>query len=213
MGRSRGPMADAARDAEVVLHAGSIVERGPTPGPEGKSLWNTSLVFGRDGSELARYRKIHRFGFATGEPDLMEAGDEGDRRRPAARAGRDGVPVGLSTCYDLRFPELYRRQLDLGATLLLVPAAWPAARVAHWSLFARARAVEEQCLVVACNTAGTHSGVMMGGRSVVVLPTGEVVAEAGSDDEEVLSVEVDLDVVERTRASFPVLADRRLRLA
>ncbi len=67
--------------------------------------------------------------------------------------------------------------------------------------------------MVACNTAGTHAGVMMGGRSVVVLPTGEVVAEAGSDDEEVLSVEVDLDVVERTRASFPVLADRRLRLA
>lgn len=67
--------------------------------------------------------------------------------------------------------------------------------------------------MVACNTAGTHSGVMMGGRSVVVLPTGEVVAEAGSDDEEVLSVEFDLDVVERTRASFPVLADRRLRLA
>jgi len=206
-------MADAARDAEVVLHAGSIVERGPTPGPEGKSLWNTSLVFGRDGSELARYRKIHRFGFATGEPELMEAGDEVTVVDLPLGPDGDGVPVGLSTCYDLRFPELYRRQLDLGATLLLVPAAWPAARVAHWSLFARARAVEEQCLVVACNTAGTHSGVMMGGRSVVVLPTGEVVAEAGSDDEEVLSVEVDLDVVERTRASFPVLADRRLRLA
>ncbi len=206
-------LADAARDAEVVLHAGSIVERGPTPGPEGKSLWNTSLVFGRDGSELARYRKIHRFGFATGEPELMEAGDEVTVVDLPLGPDGDGVPVGLSTCYDLRFPELYRRQLDLGATLLLVPAAWPAARVAHWSLFARARAVEEQCLMVACNTAGTHSGVMMGGRSVVVLPTGEVVAEAGSDDEEVLSVEVDLDVVERTRASFPVLADRRLRLA
>lgn len=204
-------MAQAARDAGVVLHAGSIVERAPVPGPEGKSLWNTSLVFGPDGSELARYRKIHRFGFATGEPELMEAGDEvvvvdlpvaGDRT----------IRAGLSTCYDLRFPELYRRQLDLGAQVLLVPAAWPAARVGHWSLFARARAVEEQCLVVACNTAGTHCGVTMGGRSVVVLPTGEVPAEAGAEDEEVLSVEVDLDVVERTRAAFPVLADRRLRM-
>mgnify|MGYP001325573100 FL=1 len=204
-------MAQAARDAGVVLHAGSIVERAPVPGPEGKSLWNTSLVFGPDGSELARYRKIHRFGFATGEPELMEAGDEvvvvdlpvaGDRT----------IRAGLSTCYDLRFPELYRRQLDLGAQVLLVPAAWPAARVGHWSLFARARAVEEQCLVVACNTAGTHCGVTMGGRSVVVLPTGDVPAEAGAEDEEVLSVEVDLDVVERTRAAFPVLADRRLRM-
>jgi len=205
-------MAGAARDAGVVLHAGSIIERGPTPGPEGKSLWNTSLVFGRDGFEVARYRKIHRFGFAAGEPELMEAGDAVVVVDLPLGPDGAGVSVGLSTCYDLRFPELYRRQLDLGATVLLVPAAWPAARVEHWGLFARARAVEEQCLVVACNTAGTHSGVTMGGRSVVVLPTGEVVAEAGPDDEAVLSVEVDLDVIERTRASFPVLADRRLRL-
>lgn len=204
-------MARAARDAGVVLHAGSIVERGPVPGPEGKSLWNTSLVFGPDGAERARYRKIHRFGFATGEPDLMEAGDE--VVVVDLPVGGDGtIRAGLSTCYDVRFPELYRRQLDLGAQVLLIPAAWPAARVGHWSLFARARAVEEQCLVVACNTAGTHCGVTMGGRSVVVLPTGEVAAEAGADDEEVLSVEVDLDQVERTRATFPVLADRRLRM-
>ena len=216
-------MAQAARDAGVVLHTGSIVERGPAPGPEGKWLWNTSLVFGPDGSELARYRKIHRFGFATGEPELMEAGDEVvvfdlPVGVSAGGAEADGGPAtrtvraGLSTCYDLRFPELYRRQLDLGAQVLLVPAAWPAARVGHWSLFARARAVEEQCLVIACNTAGTHCGVTMGGRSVVVLPTGDVVAEAGADDEEVLSVEVDLEVIERTRAVFPVLADRRLRM-
>ncbi len=205
-------MSAAARDAGVVLHAGSIVEQGPTPGPEGKSLWNTSLVFGRDGSELARYRKIHRFGFATGEPELMEAGDEVVVVDLPLGSDASAVSTGLSTCYDLRFPELYRRQLDLGATVLLVPAAWPAARVAHWSLFARVRAVEEQCLVVACNTAGTHSGVRMGGRSVVVLPTGEVVAEAGSDEEEILSIDVDLDVVQRTRGSSPVLADRRLRL-
>ena len=181
------------------------------------------MVFGSDGSELARYRKIHRFGFATGEPELMEAGDEvvvfdlpvgvsaGGAGAGAGAATRT-VRAGLSTCYDLRFPELYRRQLDLGAQVLLVPAAWPAARVGHWCLFARARAVEEQCLVIACNTAGTHCGVTMGGRSVVVLPTGDVVAEAGADDEEVLSVEVDLEVIERTRAVFPVLADRRLRM-
>jgi len=217
-------MAAAARDAGVVLHAGSIVERGDRPGPEGKSLWNTSLLFGRDGSLLARYRKIHRFGFATGEPELMEAGEEvvvvdlplgaGDPPRegggPAYSSGV--VRAGLSTCYDLRFPELYRHQLDLGAQVLLVPAAWPAARVAHWSLFARARAVEEQCLVLAVNMAGTHSGVRMGGRSVVVLPTGEVVAEAGAEDEEVLSVDVDLDVIAATRAGFPVLADRRMHM-
>jgi len=207
-------MAAAARDAGVMLHAGSIVERpgDGEHGPEGRHLWNTSLVFAADGSLAATYRKIHRFGFGQGEPLLMEAGDtlslvdvpDSSRSAGVARAA-------LSTCYDLRFPELYRAQLDVGATLFVIPAAWPAARVRHWTLLAHARAIENQCVVVACNTAGTHAGVQMGGHSQVVLPTGDVVAMAGSD-EQVLSVEVDMSTVADYRASFPVLRDRRLPL-
>jgi len=207
-------MSGAARDAGVMLHAGSIVER-PTEGEhgaEGKHLWNTSLVFAADGSLVATYRKIHRFGFGQGEPLLMEAGDalslvDVPDSSPYAGAAR----AALSTCYDLRFPELYRAQLDAGATLFVIPAAWPAARVRHWTLLAHARAIENQCVVVACNTAGTHAGVEMGGHSQVVLPTGDVVAMAGSD-EQVLSVEVDMRVVGDYRTSFPVLRDRRLPL-
>jgi predicted amidohydrolase len=208
-------MAAAAREAGVVLHAGSIIERSVETGPEGKRLWNTSLVFDRAGQLASVYRKIHRFGFAEGEPSLLEAGSEvAVVDLPLSGSGAAGEPVGLSTCglstcYDLRFPELYRRQLDAGAEVFVVPAAWPAARVVHWSLLARARAVENQCLMIACNTAGTHAGVRMGGRSVVVLPTGEVAAEAG-EDEEILAVEVDLNVIAQTRAAFPVLRDRRL---
>ncbi|MHB1475749.1 MAG: carbon-nitrogen family hydrolase [Dermatophilaceae bacterium] len=207
-------MSAAARDAGVMLHAGSIVERpaGGAHGPEGKDLWNTSLVFAADGSLAATYRKIHRFGFGQGEPLLMEAGDalslvDVPDSSPSAGAAR----AALSTCYDLRFPELYRAQLDAGATLFVIPAAWPAARVRHWTLLAHARAIENQCVVVACNTSGTHADVEMGGHSQVVLPTGEVAAMAGSD-EEVLSVEVDMSVVSDYRASFPVLRDRRLPL-
>jgi predicted amidohydrolase len=207
-------MSAAARDAGVMLHAGSIVERpgGGEHGPEGKNLWNTSLVFAADGSLAATYRKIHRFGFGQGEPLLMEAGDtlalvDVPDSSPSAGVAR----AALSTCYDLRFPELYRAQLDVGATLFVIPAAWPAARVRHWTLLAHARAIENQCVVVACNTAGTHSGVQMGGHSQVVLPTGDVVAMAGSD-EQVLSVEVDMSTVAAYRASFPVLRDRRLPL-
>jgi predicted amidohydrolase len=92
---------------------------------------------------------------------------------------------------------------------MLLPAAWPARRVAHWRLLAQARAVENQSYVVACNTAGTHAGVPMGGGSIVVDPWGTVLAEAGTD-EEVLTVDLDLDLVARTRTSFPILADRRL---
>jgi predicted amidohydrolase len=207
-------MSAAARDADAMVHAGSIVERpaNGARGPEGKDLWNTSLVFAADGSLATTYRKIHRFGFGQGEPLLMEAGDalslvDVPDSSPSAGSAR----AALSTCYDLRFPELYRAQLDLGATLFVIPAAWPAARVRHWTLLAHARAIENQCVVVACNTAGTHAGVEMGGHSQVVLPNGDVVSMAGSH-EQVLSVEVDMSMVPGYRASFPVLRDRRLPL-
>lgn len=208
-------MSAAARDAGVMLHAGSIVERpaNGSKGPEGKHLWNTSLVFAADGSLAATYRKIHRFGFGQGEPLLMEAGDDLSLVDVPDSSSTPGLArAALSTCYDLRFPELYRAQLDAGATLFVIPAAWPAARVRHWTLLAHARAIENQCVLVACNTAGTHAGVEMGGHSQVVLPTGDVAAMASSV-EQVLSVEVDLSVVDDYRSSFPVLRDRRLPLS
>jgi len=206
-------MAEAARDAGVVLHAGSIIERarpGEDPGPEGRGLWNTSLLLGPDGELLTSYRKVHRFGFGAGEPRLLEAGEAvvvTDVPQPVS--GGPPVRLGLATCYDLRFPEMFRALLDAGARVLVVPAAWPAARVAHWTLLGRARALEDQLFVVACNTAGTHAGHPMGGRSQVVGPSGEVLAEAG-DDEQVLSVDLDVEGLDDVRAAFPVLNDRRL---
>lgn len=207
-------MADAARAAGVVLHAGSFVERLPEPGADGNDLANTSLLFAADGQLLATYRKIHRFGFGTGEPKLMEAGDE-VVVTGIPLSGGGSVVAGLSTCYDLRFPELYRRQVSEGAELFVIPAAWPAARVGHWTLLGRARAVENQAVVVQCNTAGSHGGYDMGGHSQVVSATGEVLAEAVGDDqgravERVLSVEVDLAATTEYRRAFPVLEDRRL---
>ncbi len=205
-----GALADAAREAEVVLHAGSLVERpasGET-GPEGKSMWNTSVVFDATGTRVATYRKIHRFGFAGGEPKYLEAGE--DLRLLDLPDGAGGlVHAGLSTCYDLRFPELYRAQVDQGATMFVVPAAWPMARVEHWRLFLRARAVENQCFVIGCNTAGTHAKTPMGGYSAVIAPTGDVLAEAG-EDQQVVSVEVDPGDAREYRSAFPVLEDRRL---
>ena len=213
-------MADAARTAGVVLHAGSFVERLPEAGVDGNDLANTSLLFAADGQVIASYRKIHRFGFGSGEPKLMEAGDEVVVTGISLRDG-GSVTAGLSTCYDLRFPELYRRQVAAGAELFVIPAAWPAARVAHWTLLGRARAVENQAVVVQCNTAGSHGGYEMGGHSQVVSATGAVLAEAGGDErrsggdggravECVLSVDVDLAVITEYREAFPVLGDRRL---
>ena len=177
-----------------MVHMGSFVERDDTG-----RLFNTSVLLGADGGVLAAYRKIHLFGFGEGEPKLMTPGSE--------IVVHDGL--GIATCYDLRFPEMFRGLLDGGALALVMASAWPAKRIAHWRLLAQARAVENQMYVVACNTAGTHAGVPMGGNSIVVDPWGVVLAEAG-DGEEVLTVEIDLASVATTRSTFPVLADRRL---
>ncbi|MGW1025484.1 carbon-nitrogen family hydrolase [Streptomyces sp. NPDC002577] len=191
-------MAKAASDAGVWLHAGSIPERAPD-GP----LYNTSLVFSPDGQLAAAYRKIHRFGFDKGEAVLMGAGSS------LTTVRLPGTTAGLATCYDLRFPELFRGLVDAGAELLVISAGWPERRRSHWTLLAQARAVENQAFVLACGTAGTHAGVPQAGHSIVVDPWGEVLAEAGAG-EEVLTVEFDPGRVSTTREQFPALKDRVL---
>ncbi|KMS74567.1 acyltransferase [Streptomyces viridochromogenes] len=194
-------MAKAASDAGVWLHAGSIPERDPE-GP----LYNTSLVFSPSGDLVAAYRKIHRFGFDKGEAVLMGAGEE------LVTVRLPETTIGVATCYDLRFPELFRGLVDAGAETLIVPAGWPERRRAHWTLLAQARAVENQAFVLACGTAGTHAGVPQAGHSIVVDPWGEVLAQAGAG-EQVLSVEFDPGKVAVTRDQFPALKDRVLGLA
>ncbi|MEV5487379.1 carbon-nitrogen family hydrolase [Streptomyces bobili] len=199
-GPTHEAMAKAASDAGVWLHAGSIPERDPD-GP----LYNTSLVFSPSGERAAAYRKIHRFGFDKGEAVLMGAG------RDLVTVRLPETTLGVATCYDLRFPELFRGLVDAGAETLVVSAGWPERRRAHWTLLAQARAVENQAFVLACGTAGTHAGVLQAGHSIVVDPWGEVLAEAGPG-EEILTVEFDPAKVARTREQFPALKDRVLGL-
>ncbi|MGW5236797.1 carbon-nitrogen family hydrolase [Streptomyces nodosus] len=193
-------MAKAAGDAGVWLHAGSIPERDPDG-----NLYNTSLLFSPSGELAAVYRKIHRFGFDKGEAVLMGAGTE------PVTVPLPGTTLGVATCYDLRFPELFRALVDAGAETLVIPAGWPERRRSHWTLLARARAVENQAFVLACGTAGTHAGVPQAGHSIVVDPWGEVLAEAGAE-EEVLTVEFDPSKVAAVREQFPALKDRVLGL-
>ncbi|WP_369260669.1 carbon-nitrogen family hydrolase [Streptomyces sp. R35] len=193
-------MAKAASDAGVWLHAGSIPERDP----EG-ALYNTSLVFSPSGELAASYRKIHRFGFDKGEAVLMGAGAE------LVTVRLPETVIGVATCYDLRFPELFRGLVDAGAETFVLPAGWPERRRSHWTLLAQARAVENQAYVLACGTAGTHAEVPQAGHSIVVDPWGEVLAEAGAG-EETLTVEFDPAKVATTREQFPALKDRLLGL-
>ncbi|MEV2257869.1 carbon-nitrogen family hydrolase [Streptomyces anulatus] len=194
-------MAKAAAEAGTWLHAGSFVERAADG-----TLYNTSLVFSPQGERTAVYRKIHRFGFDRGEAVMMGAGEE------LVTVALPDTTLGLATCYDLRFPEQFRGLVDAGAETLVVAAGWPERRRAHWTLLAKARAVENQAYVLAVGTAGTHGDIQQAGHSIVVDPWGEVLAQAGAD-EEVLTVELDADKVRATREQFPALKDRRLGLA
>ncbi|WP_432043525.1 nitrilase-related carbon-nitrogen hydrolase [Streptomyces cadmiisoli] len=197
-GPTAAAMSDAARAAGVWLHAGSIVER-----DAGGTLYNTALLFDRDGSLRGHYRKIHRYGFDTGEAVAMGGGND------VVTVATEFGGLGLAICYDIRFPELFRGLLDAGAELIVLPAAWPAKRLAHLQLLVRARAVEEQVFLLACDATGTHGGMQQAGHSMIVDPWGTVVADAG-DGERTVTADVDMAEVTRIRTELPVLRDRVL---
>jgi len=186
-----------ARDLRIEVHLGSFVERHA----DGR-LSNTAVIVDRNGALTNVYRKVHVFGYGSQEQALLTPGD----RVGVSPLG--GLPSGVLTCYDLRFPEIFRSLVDLGAEQISVCAAWPAARLEHWRLFTSVRAVEQQAWLLACNAVGEQQGIALGGHSRVVDPWGQVVAEAG-DDEGFTRVEVDAGLPQRVRATFPALSDRR----
>lgn len=188
---------DWAKRLNCFLQLGSVLERSSDG-----ALHNTAVLIDPAGEVVHTYRKVHVFGYRSRESELLRPGAGVSVARTALGS------VGATTCYDLRFPELWRALVDAGAETVLVPAAWPAARRDHWRLFTSCRAVEEQLVIVACNAVGVQNGTVLGGYSRVVDPWGSVLAEA-DDEEGITSCEVDLEVVARTRAEFPVLADRR----
>lgn len=206
-GPSVSRMADAARRAGITVVAGSIYERA-----DGRALpFNTSVVLGPDGTMLAAYRKIHLFDVSI--PGRVEV-RESDRMAP----GDDVVCVdtevgrlGLTICYDLRFPELYRRLVRDGATLVCVPAAFThATGAAHWEVLLRARAIENQAYVLAPNQVGpTTEGPPVWGGTSIIGPWGEVLARA-PDTECVIVAEVDPEHQASVRAGLPCLEHARL---
>lgn len=188
-------LAPLARRIGCYLLAGSIVER------EGDRCHNSALLIEPAGTLAACYRKIHLYGYQSDEKKILTPGDT------VTVVQTPFGNWGLTICYDLRFPELYRKMAGSGAELFLVPAAWPAARINHWTILNQARALENQCFLLSCNCAGTLRGIPFGGHSAAVNPWGEIVAEAGSQ-EEVMWVKLDLAAVAEARSKFPALADR-----
>ena len=197
----------AASDHDVAVLAGSFVEdlaateSVETPADEGYA--NTTALFSADGDLELVYRKHHLFGYDSAETELLVPGERIDT------ANVCGVEIGVSTCYDLRFPELYRILVDHGAELVLVPSAWPYPRIEHWETLSRARAIENQCFIATINGAGTFDDATLLGRSTVYDPWGTVLASSGDEPTLVLTT-IDIDDVGDVRNRFPALRDRRL---
>ena len=199
--------AAAARELGIWVHAGSFHEAGP----DEERTYNTSLVFSPGGDLAAAYRKIHLY-------DVEIPGRVSYQESRSVAPGEEtvvaevaGVPTGLSICYDLRFPELYRRLAIGGAKLLVVPAAFMAHTGRdHWEVLLRARAIENQCYVVAAAQIGNHEpGRTCFGRSMIIDPWGTVLAQA-PDTEGIVTADVDLARLETIRTELPSLANRRL---
>lgn len=198
---------ELARSYGMYLHIGSFLEKA------GECLYNTGVVLDPAGTIIASYRKIHLFdveipgGLCYRESDLITPGDA------VATFTIDGVVFGMATCYDLRFPELFRRLVSHGATVLLVPAAFTLQTGRdHWEVLLRARAIENLCWVVAAGQWGAAPPEhLLYGRSMVINPWGVVVAQAG-DGVTTIVADLDLEEVQRVRQRFPALQHRRLDL-
>ena len=205
-GPSTERMSALAAELELYLLAGSILE---SSGPDGRA-YNTSGLIGPGMGIIGKYRKIHLFDVdIEGEDPIRES----EYRRPGQAvvvAETSLGPMGLSVCYDLRFPELYRRLADAGAEVVFVPSVFtvPTGR-AHWETLLRARAIENQVYVIAPDQTGRHPASMDAyGHSMIVDPWGKVIAQAGTEPGLVLA-DIDLDYLEEVRRRLPALSHRK----
>jgi predicted amidohydrolase len=195
-----------ARELAIDLVAGSIVER--VPGQDRSA--NTSIHYSPSGRRQGVYRKLHMFDVEVDGVVYSESAREQPGDVVVVSQCGNGIPLGMSICYDVRFPELYRELSLRGAQIVVVPSAFTLATTRdHWEVLLRARAIENQCFVVAANQIGEHPpGNRSGGRSLIADPWGIVLASA-PDRECVIVADLDLEMLQDVRARLPALQHRR----
>lgn len=184
-----------AKTNEVNIVGGSIAKKTE------QGVTNTMYIFDRKGREVSQYSKLHLFKLMD-EHLYLEAGTAKN-----LFTLEQSLCAGV-ICYDIRFPEWIRVHTSSGAEVLFVVAQWPAPRLAHWKALLISRAIENQCYVIACNRVGQDPNNTFAGHSLVIDPWGEIIAEAG-DSEELLSADVNLELVKEIRKQIPVFTDRR----
>ncbi len=188
-----------AKELNAYVHGGSFVES------KDGAYYNTSVLFDRSGTLIASYRKMHLFTFQSREPEFLSPGTS------LTVVDTEFGKMGLSTCYDMRFPEFYRKMVDMGMEFILVPACWPYPRQEPWEVLNQARALENTCYLISCNATGAQMGTLYMGHSKIVDPWGTVVAGA-SFREGIVTACIDPSLVQTVRGIFPVLKDRILTM-
>jgi predicted amidohydrolase len=174
---------------------GSVLEK------RGEEVSNSAAFFAPNGRMLGIYRKLHLFRLMH-EDEWLQAGSS------SLELDLPWGNTGLAICYDLRFPELFRKYAVNGAKMIVVPAEWPIERIEHWRALLVARAIENQCYIVATNAAGQTGDTVFGGHSMIVDPWGKIVIEGG-EAPMLLTAEIEMDLVDEVRRRIPVFEDRR----
>lgn len=188
-----------AETYKVNIVAGSVPNEYGADG-----VYNTAFIVNKDGECIYEYSKMHLVPMLN-EPDYLKSGEKG-----VETFELESEKMGVLICYDLRFPEIFRDLSLSGAKVIYVVAEWPIERTDHWVTLLKARAIENQCYIVSSNTIGSQSnGTTFAGRSSIINPFGEVLAEADSDNETVISADLDLDDIDRIRKDIPIFKSRR----
>ena len=195
--RSKGFLSKLAKELAVHIVGGSVAVK-----REGE-FFNTMYTYNKDGELVGEYSKVHLFRLMD-EHLYLQAGNAMNR------FNLDGLEAGGAICYDIRFPEWLRAQALDGAKVLFIPAQWPTPRIDHWKILLQARAIENQCFVIAVNRIA-RKVENFNGQSMVIGPWGEVLW-TGAEDEELAIIDVDFSTVDEVRGRIPVYEDRRPQL-
>ncbi|RIW38289.1 carbon-nitrogen family hydrolase [Bacillus salacetis] len=196
--KSQEFLSELAQKYKTNIVGGSIAKK------SGGHVTNTLYSFDRNGSLLGEYSKVHLFKLMD-EHHFLSAGNA------SGAVTIEGVPSAAFICYDIRFPEWMRTHTAGGAEVLYVVAEWPLARAGHWRTLLQARAIENQCYIVACNRSGSDPNNEFAGHSMIIDPWGDIVAEAG-EGTDVITAELDLEKVKQVRKQIPIFQDRRPEL-
>jgi predicted amidohydrolase len=190
-----------ARELNAYIHSGSIVEK-----RDGK-YFNTSVLINPKGEIIAKYSKSHLFPLNSSEPMLVERGKD------CSVVDTEFGKIGLAICYDIRFPEFFRFMTDRGAEIFAVCLGWQlTVRLMHYPIMVQSRAIDNQAYVLTCNAAGGSKQTPYFGWSMVVDPTGQIVAAGKIGEEDIVYAEINVETVRRVRKAFPYIYDSRYKV-